>query len=100
MKRLIICADDFGSVMFEENVVSSAGTTFCMNADAMETRIRAAGFASVNLDLMFALPGQTAENSRTWRISSRMSWTRSRAGPQRHECAARTLTPRSMSTRA
>ncbi len=26
-------ADDFGSVMFEENVVSSAGTTFCMNAD-------------------------------------------------------------------
>ena len=26
-------ADDFGSVMFEENVVSSAGTTFCMNAE-------------------------------------------------------------------
>ena len=23
-------ADDFGSVMFEENVVSSAGTTFCI----------------------------------------------------------------------
>jgi cyclic dehypoxanthinyl futalosine synthase len=37
-------ADDFGSVMFEENVVSSAGTTFCMNADGMEKRIRAAGF--------------------------------------------------------
>src|SRR5260370_24059343 len=36
-------ADDFGSVMFEENVVSSAGTTFCMDADAMERRIRAAG---------------------------------------------------------
>jgi cyclic dehypoxanthinyl futalosine synthase len=37
-------ADDLGSVMFEENVVSSAGTTFCMNAEAMEMRIRAAGF--------------------------------------------------------
>src|ERR1019366_1108179 len=34
-------ADDFGSVMFEENVVSSAGTTFCMNAEGMEQRIRA-----------------------------------------------------------
>jgi hypothetical protein len=30
--RLRFGADDFGSVMFEENVVSSAGTTFCMNA--------------------------------------------------------------------
>jgi cyclic dehypoxanthinyl futalosine synthase len=29
-------ADDFGSVMFEENVVSSAGTTFCTNAAGME----------------------------------------------------------------
>lgn len=37
-------ADDFGSVMFEENVVSSAGTTYCINADAIEKRIRDAGF--------------------------------------------------------
>ncbi len=40
-------ADDFGSVMFEENVVSSAGTTFCTNAAGMESRIRAAGFKAV-----------------------------------------------------
>ena len=30
--------------MFEENVVSSAGTTFKMNAESIEQRIRAAGF--------------------------------------------------------
>jgi cyclic dehypoxanthinyl futalosine synthase len=46
-------ADDFGSVMFEENVVSSAGTTFCMNADAMETRIRAAGFKATRRNVRY-----------------------------------------------
>jgi cyclic dehypoxanthinyl futalosine synthase len=37
-------ADDFGSVMFEENVVSSAGTVFKMDADGIEQHVRAAGF--------------------------------------------------------
>jgi cyclic dehypoxanthinyl futalosine synthase len=37
-------ADDFGSVMFEENVVSSAGTVFKMDADGIERHVRAAGF--------------------------------------------------------
>jgi cyclic dehypoxanthinyl futalosine synthase len=46
-------ADDFGSVMFEENVVSSAGTTFCMNADAMEHRIRAAGFKAARRNVHY-----------------------------------------------
>jgi cyclic dehypoxanthinyl futalosine synthase len=46
-------ADDFGSVMFEENVVSSAGTTFCMNAEAMETRIRAAGFKAARRNVHY-----------------------------------------------
>ena len=46
-------ADDFGSVMFEENVVSSAGTTFCMNAEAMETRIRAAGFKATRRNVLY-----------------------------------------------
>jgi cyclic dehypoxanthinyl futalosine synthase len=46
-------ADDFGSVMFEENVVSSAGTTFCMNAEAMETRIRAAGFKAARRNVRY-----------------------------------------------
>jgi cyclic dehypoxanthinyl futalosine synthase len=37
-------ADDFGSVMFEENVVSSAGTTYGIDAAEIERRIRASGF--------------------------------------------------------
>jgi cyclic dehypoxanthinyl futalosine synthase len=47
-------ADDFGSVMFEENVVSSAGTTFCMDAPAIEKRIRAAGFRAARRNQAYA----------------------------------------------
>ncbi len=46
-------ADDFGSVMFEENVVSSAGTTFRMNAHAMEDRIHRAGFQAVRRNVAY-----------------------------------------------
>jgi cyclic dehypoxanthinyl futalosine synthase len=46
-------ADDFGSVMFEENVVSSAGTTYCIDASAIENRIRAAGFRSVRRNVRY-----------------------------------------------
>jgi cyclic dehypoxanthinyl futalosine synthase len=46
-------ADDFGSVMFEENVVSSAGTTFGMNADAMERRIHEAGFRAARRNVHY-----------------------------------------------
>lgn len=37
-------ANDFGSVMMEENVVSSAGTTFRLNAVQIESLIRDAGY--------------------------------------------------------
>ena len=37
-------ADDFGAVMFEENVVSAAGTTFRMNSQFIESQIRRAGY--------------------------------------------------------
>jgi cyclic dehypoxanthinyl futalosine synthase len=37
-------ANDFGSVMMEENVVSSAGTTFRLNAEDIERLIREAGY--------------------------------------------------------
>jgi cyclic dehypoxanthinyl futalosine synthase len=37
-------ANDFGSVMMEENVVSSAGTTFRLDAAAIESLIRDAGY--------------------------------------------------------
>ncbi len=46
-------ADDFGSVMFEENVVSSAGTSFRMNAATMEERIHAAGFKAVRRNVRY-----------------------------------------------
>jgi len=46
-------ADDFGSVMFEENVVSSAGTTYCIDANAIEQRIRAAGFQAVRRNVRY-----------------------------------------------
>jgi cyclic dehypoxanthinyl futalosine synthase len=51
-------ADDFGSVMFEENVVSSAGTTFCTNAEGMEARIRAAGFKAVRRNVRYDWLGE------------------------------------------
>jgi len=51
-------ADDFGSVMFEENVVSSAGTTFCTNAQGMEARIRAAGFKAVRRNVRYDWLGE------------------------------------------
>jgi cyclic dehypoxanthinyl futalosine synthase len=37
-------ANDFGSVMMEENVVSSAGTTFRLNASDIQRLIREAGY--------------------------------------------------------
>ncbi len=36
--------NDFGSTMFEENVVRAAGTTFCMNEAELKRQIRNAGF--------------------------------------------------------
>ncbi len=36
--------NDMGSTMFEENVVSAAGTTYAMSSDAIEKSIRALGF--------------------------------------------------------
>lgn len=46
-------ADDFGSVMFEENVVSSAGTTFRIGAEAIEERIRGAGFKAARRNVRY-----------------------------------------------
>ena len=37
-------ANDFGSVMMEENVVSKAGTSFRLNSEEIERLIRDAGY--------------------------------------------------------
>jgi cyclic dehypoxanthinyl futalosine synthase len=39
--------------MFEENVVSSAGTTFRMDAQGMEERIHAAGFRAARRNVRY-----------------------------------------------
>ena len=46
-------ADDFGSVMFEENVVSSAGTTFGIDASKIEGRIHEAGFRAARRNVRY-----------------------------------------------
>jgi cyclic dehypoxanthinyl futalosine synthase len=46
-------ADDWGSVMFEENVVSSAGTTFRMNAAGIEDLVQRAGFQPVRRNVRY-----------------------------------------------
>ena len=47
-------ADDFGQVMFEENVVSAAGTIYKMDVDGIERHVRAAGFQPVRRDMRYA----------------------------------------------
>jgi cyclic dehypoxanthinyl futalosine synthase len=48
-------ANDFGSVMMEENVVSSAGTTFRLNAEQIEWLIRDAGYEPRRRDNWYKL---------------------------------------------
>ena len=48
-------ANDFGSVMMEENVVSSAGTTFRLNAEQIESLIRDAGYEPRRRDNWYKL---------------------------------------------
>ncbi|MBC7545438.1 MAG: dehypoxanthine futalosine cyclase [Candidatus Sericytochromatia bacterium] len=46
-------ANDFGQIMFEENVVSAAGTTFHMDEAAMQQHIRAAGFTPMRRNMRY-----------------------------------------------
>jgi cyclic dehypoxanthinyl futalosine synthase len=46
-------ADDFGQVMFEENVVSAAGTIYKMDVAGIERHVRAAGFQPVQRDMRY-----------------------------------------------
>lgn len=48
-------ANDFGQVMFEENVVSAAGSVFKMDAAGIERHIRDAGFVPVRRDGLYRL---------------------------------------------
>jgi cyclic dehypoxanthinyl futalosine synthase len=48
-------ANDMGSVMMEENVVSAAGTTYCLNEPMICRLIRDAGFVPAQRDNRYAL---------------------------------------------
>ena len=48
-------ANDMGSVMMEENVVSSAGTTYCLNEPVLCRLIRDAGFTPAQRDNVYDL---------------------------------------------
>jgi cyclic dehypoxanthinyl futalosine synthase len=53
-------ANDMGSTMFEENVVSSAGTTFAMDAAQIERHARAAGFKVTRRNMRYEWLGTPA----------------------------------------
>jgi cyclic dehypoxanthinyl futalosine synthase len=48
-------ANDFGSVMMEENVVSAAGTTYCLSKEDIEELIRGAGYDARKRDTWYGL---------------------------------------------
>ncbi len=63
-------ADDMGSIMIEENVVSSAGTAFRMSQDEMEHLIESAGYLPrqrTNLYERLVSREETADTARRYR---------------------------------
>jgi cyclic dehypoxanthinyl futalosine synthase len=58
-------ANDFGSIMMEENVVSAAGAKYKMNAEGIQQAIRDAGFEPQYRNQAYEpeeLPGELFEN--------------------------------------
>ncbi|HWB78952.1 MAG TPA: CofH family radical SAM protein [Nannocystaceae bacterium] len=53
-------ANDFGSVMIEENVVSQAGAHFMLTAEQIEHHIRQAGFRPARRNMQYELLGEPA----------------------------------------
>jgi 2-iminoacetate synthase ThiH len=59
---LAMGADDFGSVMLEENVVSSAGCTHPTTVAEIERHIKDAGFTPQRRNMLYqALPTPTTD---------------------------------------
>ncbi|NCY20423.1 dehypoxanthine futalosine cyclase [bacterium] len=56
-------ANDFGSLMMEENVVSSAGTSFRLSLEEMRRLIREAGYEPRQRDNVYQLVGSDAERA-------------------------------------
>ena len=56
-------ANDFGSLMMEENVVSSAGTSFRLSLEEMRRLIREAGYEPRQRNNGYELVDMTAEKA-------------------------------------
>lgn len=54
-------ANDFGSVMIEENVVSQAGAHFMLTAEQIEHHVRAAGFVPRRRNMQYELLPEAAQ---------------------------------------
>ena len=48
-------ANDMGSTMIEENVVSSAGTTYCLNEEDLSVMAKNAGFLPKRRNFFYEL---------------------------------------------
>ena len=62
-------ADDMGSIMIEENVVSAAGTSYQMSQEEMERLIVSAGFVPQPAHQPLRAPGQPRRHRRAWPVA-------------------------------
>lgn len=90
-------ANDMGSVMMEENVVSSAGTTYCLNEAVLCRLVREAGFVPAQRDNTYdVLRIQDGSNAPDRQVSD---WSAHRVKRLAQQ-APRTPGPLSMTTSA
>lgn len=84
-------ANDMGSVMMEENVVSSAGTTYCLDEAVLCRLIRDAGFTPAQRDNVYDIlsvkDGPNAPDTRT------TDWSKHRARRLHMQSKAEELAP-------
>jgi cyclic dehypoxanthinyl futalosine synthase len=66
---LFFGANDMGSVMMEENVVSAAGTTYCLNAAQICRLIREAGYTPAQRDNAYDIIQEYAEDGPDLRVT-------------------------------
>ncbi len=91
-------ANDMGSVMMEENVVSSAGTTYCLDEAVLCRLIRETGFIPAqrnnSYDLMRIHDGPDSPDLRVsdWSTHRAKSLSRQKAAPVQPESASVGLT--------
>jgi cyclic dehypoxanthinyl futalosine synthase len=90
---LMYGANDLGSVMLEENVVSAAGTTWCLDEPKLCRMIREAGFTPAKRDNAYnILTIHNDENAPDLQIKDWSTLNKDRLVAHTDESAAVTLT--------